>query len=140
MADWRNISDTEVDPDAPVTSELAYAFRDNVIAMAEGASGAPRISGAMISIGNGTMIGAYIMAYTASSVNYADVVAGSSLFPAGALNTASNDPTSGNSFSASAGRRSTSINFGSWRCCGMVSAASGVGSTSSGSSLFQRVA
>lgn len=43
MADWRTISDSEVDPDAPVTSDLMYALRDNAIAIAEGAPGAPVI-------------------------------------------------------------------------------------------------
>lgn len=44
MADWYVITDAQVDPDAPLTSELAYAWRDNPVAMAEGALGAPRIS------------------------------------------------------------------------------------------------
>lgn len=43
MADWFNITDTQVDPDAPLTSQLAYAWRDNPIAIAEGAAGAPLI-------------------------------------------------------------------------------------------------
>lgn len=43
MADWTNITDSQVDPDAPLTSEIAYAWRDNPIAIAEGAVGAPRI-------------------------------------------------------------------------------------------------
>lgn len=44
MADWKNIPDTDVDPDAPVTSELMYALRDNPVAIAEGAVGAPRVN------------------------------------------------------------------------------------------------
>lgn len=44
MADWTNIVDSALDPDAPVTSELAYAWRDNPIAIAEGAVGAPRVT------------------------------------------------------------------------------------------------
>ena len=43
MADWTVITDASLDPDAPLTSELAYAWRDNPIAIAEGAAGAPRI-------------------------------------------------------------------------------------------------
>jgi len=43
MADWFSITDTQIDPDAPLTSQLAYAWRDNCIAIAEGASGAPRV-------------------------------------------------------------------------------------------------
>lgn len=44
MADWTNITDAMTDPDAPLTSELAKAWRDNPIAIAEGASGAPRVA------------------------------------------------------------------------------------------------
>lgn len=44
MADYRTITDAEVDPDAPLTSSLGYAWRDNPIAIAEGATGAPRIT------------------------------------------------------------------------------------------------
>lgn len=43
MADWTTITDTQVDPDAPLTSGLAYAWRNNPIAIAEGATGAPRV-------------------------------------------------------------------------------------------------
>lgn len=42
MADWPNITDVAVDPDAPVTSNLMYGLRDAPIAIAEGAAGAPR--------------------------------------------------------------------------------------------------
>lgn len=49
MASWTSIPDSSLDPDAPVTSELAYAWRDNPIAITEGAGGAPRIQqGAMM--------------------------------------------------------------------------------------------
>lgn len=44
MADWTTITETATDPDAPVTSTLIKALRDNPAAIAEGASGAPRIS------------------------------------------------------------------------------------------------
>ena len=43
MADWTTITETATDPDAPVTSTLIKALRDNPSAIAEGASGAPRI-------------------------------------------------------------------------------------------------
>ena len=48
MADWTTIADTQVDPNAPVTSELMTALRDNPIAIAEGAVGAPMISTAAL--------------------------------------------------------------------------------------------
>lgn len=44
MADWTTITDSQVDPKAPVTSELMTALRDNPIAMAQGATNAPRIA------------------------------------------------------------------------------------------------
>lgn len=44
MATYNTISNTQVDPESPVTSELMTALRDNPIAIAEGASGAPRIA------------------------------------------------------------------------------------------------
>lgn len=43
MADYTTITDAQVDPEAPITSELMSALRDNPTAIAEGASGAPRI-------------------------------------------------------------------------------------------------
>lgn len=45
MADWVDIQDSQLDPDAPLTSELAYSWRDNPIAIAEGAVGAPKVMG-----------------------------------------------------------------------------------------------
>ena len=43
--DWVTISESQVDPNAPLTSELMTALRDNPIAIAEGSSGAPTILG-----------------------------------------------------------------------------------------------
>lgn len=48
MADYTTITDTQVDPEAPITSELMSALRDNPIAITEGASGAPRVQTAAI--------------------------------------------------------------------------------------------
>lgn len=44
MATWVDIADSSTDPDAPLTSELAKAWTDNVIAAFEGAAGAPRFA------------------------------------------------------------------------------------------------
>lgn len=43
MPDYRVVADSEVQPDAPVTSSLGFALRDNPAAIAEGASGAPKV-------------------------------------------------------------------------------------------------
>jgi hypothetical protein len=45
MATYVPILDTQLDPDAPLTSQLMYQLRDNTIAIAEGASGAAYIQG-----------------------------------------------------------------------------------------------
>lgn len=42
---WRTIPDSEVDPEAPILSSTGYALRDNLVATAEGLSGAPRVEG-----------------------------------------------------------------------------------------------
>ena len=49
MADYVAQTDSQLDPDAPLTSELAYGWRDNLIAVTEGAVGAPRVQDAALS-------------------------------------------------------------------------------------------
>lgn len=48
MTSYITITDAETDPSAPLTSELAKKWRDNPIAITEGATGAPRIVGSAI--------------------------------------------------------------------------------------------
>lgn len=48
MATYITITDSQLDPDAPLTSSLAYQWRDNPIAMFGGAVGAPRLQFAAI--------------------------------------------------------------------------------------------
>ena len=43
MATYLTITDSETDPDAPLTSELAKKWRDNPVAIAEGSVGAPYV-------------------------------------------------------------------------------------------------
>lgn len=43
MTSYITITDAETDPSAPLTAELAKKWRDNPIAITEGASGAPKI-------------------------------------------------------------------------------------------------
>lgn len=50
MADWTTIADAQVDPKAPVTSELMTALRDNPSAIAEGSTGATRIYGGALAV------------------------------------------------------------------------------------------
>ena len=69
MADWTVITDAQLDPDAPLTSDLAYAWRDNPIAIAEGASGAPRIRAD--AMGGSVAGGTLLFGCGGSSVSYA---------------------------------------------------------------------
>lgn len=141
MADYRVIADTEVDPDAPVTSELAYAFRDNPIASFEGASGAPKLQDAALGdpITAATdrgrdwvlrrnaralseVIGTYAFLRANNSLNFGQVIAGSSLTPASA-----------------AGSTSGSLGVaGSWRCMGFTNAPSSEEPAAS-TTLFLRI-
>ena len=43
MAVWTTIPDGDIDPDSPVTTPLMTALRDNVTALSEGVTGAPKI-------------------------------------------------------------------------------------------------
>lgn len=43
MADWTTIPDANLQPGEPLTSELMLALRDNPAAIADGATGAPRV-------------------------------------------------------------------------------------------------
>jgi hypothetical protein len=45
MATWTNVANTSLEPGSPARSVDAFALRDNPIAIAEGAAGAPRIAG-----------------------------------------------------------------------------------------------
>lgn len=58
MANWTTITETATDPDAPVTSTLIKALRDNPAAIAEGASGAPRIVSSALNTATGSVSGA----------------------------------------------------------------------------------
>ena len=137
MADYRTITDAEVDPDAPLTSSLGYAFRDNPTAIAEGATGAPRIQDAALDTsvtGAGTTwvmnriiprnaggIGTYVLAATAAAGAYSinDTLAGASLTPSSADGAPSGSGT---------------LN-GTWRLHGLIE-----GSTVPGRvSLWQRI-
>jgi hypothetical protein len=45
MADWTNVADATLEPGKPIRAIDARALRENPIAIAEGAAGAPRIAG-----------------------------------------------------------------------------------------------
>lgn len=89
MADWTTITETATDPDAPVTSTLIKALRDNPAAIAGGASGAPRIDQPAMGTwlytagGIGTMAFLCILLGPFVSISHGDTRAGSLLEYAG---------------------------------------------------------
>ena len=54
MPDYRVVADSEVQPDAPVTSSLGFALRDNPAGIAEGAPGAPKVRSAALNLTAGS--------------------------------------------------------------------------------------
>ena len=90
MATWTNIPDSSIEPGKPIRSIDGIALRDNPIAIAEGASGAPRINpiGAMQHQGAAGAVGTYAWAGTVnddSRVAFGATLAGSLLRAQGAI-------------------------------------------------------
>lgn len=111
-----------VDQGSPLTQTLIMALRDNPIAMAEGAAGAPRIDGikAMIHQGNSNGIGTYMLAVGNLSTNtdfdFGDFVSGSNLDPVGIDNSSSVYNTAA---------ISALPPLGTWRCMGFANNSTG---------------
>ena len=127
MPDYRVIADSEVQPDAPVTSSLGFALRDNPAAIAQGADGAPRIQreamGTWISSAGG--VGTLVYAKhtnnpNTSSYSFGDTINGAFLAPSNA-----------------AGEGSGSLS-GVYRCLGVANTWAG-GSEARGTTLWVRV-
>lgn len=139
MADYIAQPDAAVEPDAPITSDLMYALRDNPIAIAEGADGAPRIRdvalGSLVTVAgrswvadrissaNWDFIGQVVMATYKGSVGVATggEVSGSLLSPANA-----------------SGESPGSTLPGKWRLQGYIGSISGT-PPQSRTSIWQRV-
>lgn len=120
MADYIAQTDSQLDPDAPLTSELAYGWRDNLIAVTEGAVGAPRIED-----------GALSTTITPTGVDWVlrRVAAGPAVYPGQrcfmshqgptAATYAPGDITDGSNLKfTSGGVFSATASNGSWMCCG----------------------
>jgi len=66
MATWTNVANTSLEPGSPARSVDAFALRDNPIAIAEGAAGAPRIETNALTA-NEQMTTANVLARTAGA-------------------------------------------------------------------------
>jgi len=143
MADWTNVADATLEPGKPTRAIDARALRENPIAIAEGAPGAPKIEDAALdttvtSAGTDWVlartagatvgaVGSYALLRRNSSADPDDTIAGSELFYAGALNAASaagnfvDDPgffVAINVFAFAAGALTSPA--GTWRCMGRI--------------------
>lgn len=76
MTDYTAILDTHIDPDAPITSGLAYQMRDNPIAIAEGALGAPKIAIKTVQADAGTTDISGVDAWSGFTINATTALGG----------------------------------------------------------------
>jgi hypothetical protein len=138
MTDYIGITESQSNPFAPLTSELVKQLRDNPIAIAEGAPGAPRLLDAALgssptnagrnwvlersALSTVGRVGTYAMLKNASAIggNPGDVFSGSDLNYASAGGTVFGDRPNG-----------------SWRLMGAVGA--GGGANGEDVSLFLRI-
>ena len=149
MADWTNLPNQAVGVGGLPSGTTVTALRDNPVAIAQGAAGAPLISGALTKIIAQQEIGAFIFARGPSTTAYGSVVAGSSLTYSGALASVSAGTIQSGAAleSFSMWAVSSGSPTGSWVCLGRIQAistarglASPVPSAATAATLWQRVA
>lgn len=140
MTTYTTIADADIDQDSPVTQPLMTALRDNPIAMAEGAAGAPSVLGNIAANSAADGIGTYVFAVstTASDVSYGNTRAGSALRPTSAIQ--SGDLDFADPFTFAEG----SALSGTWRCMGtydyaFTGTASDSGKNVYGATLWLRI-
>ncbi len=153
MATFRDILDTETDAEAAILADLMKALAENPVAIAEGAAGSTKISGALLRLGNVLDIGSYVIADLGTTTTALHAtVAGSALNPCGVIRSCSFSISNGGSGISSAsgswnaGEDAVALS-GTWACRGRIGAtsasSSGGSSTSaivSAATLWQRVA
>ena len=130
MATWTTVPDASLEPGKPIRSIDALALRDNPVAIAEGASGAPKIADAALG-STVTSAGTYwVLARNAAAdvgavgtyaflrpATYADYSAGATLAGSNLRYSSAitdGDGTSIGSYATSDGGTPT----GTWRCMG----------------------
>jgi len=137
MADWTTIPDSSIEPGKPIRSIDGLALRDNPIAIAEGAAGAPRNTDASLSTTATNTGRDWVLARNALSAvgavgTYAMLgrpqgVGGSSVGPGG-TSAGSSLRYTGASISANAQSYISGTSpSGTWRCMGNFQAVSSGG-------------
>ena len=128
MADWTNLPNAAVGVGGLPSGTTVTALRDNPVASAEGAAGAPRIEYEALASWYSTAgaVGTYAFAWrnsTATPPAFGGTVAGSQLRPAGlsgggiSVTTDSTRFSSTDDFFGSAGTGRSALS-GTWRCMG----------------------
>lgn len=156
MTTYVTIPDTAIDLNSPLTQPIVFALRDNLLATAEGSSGAPKIlnaafadgtighekfqsdavSTAITLIGAGG-IGSYAFGYASTTdVAFGDIVSGITVTSAA---------RAGDWGIAVSGGFSGTAAAGTWRCMGLYDASASVGTGQDpafldGATLWLRVA
>ena len=142
MATWTTIPDSSLEPGKPIRSIDTLALRDNPVAIAEGAPGAPTISlaaivSALASVPVGS-IGSYAFLGETSTTSTipGGTRAGSVLRYAGVSKLQAWSATS----AVSVGSGSTTTPNGTWRCMGISFGALGESTSAYGATLWLRIA
>ena len=126
MADWVDIDNTTIEPDAPLISSTMFALRDNPKAIAEGAAGAPRVEKESLAdypwgaedFQSGTAERDWVLARTAAA-NVGTVGSYAFLYEFGTVSPGST--RSGSSLTYANGSRAQSGSpSGTWRCMGFA--------------------
>ena len=124
MADWTTIPDTTFEPGAPAKGRDMRFLRDNPIAIAEGASGAPRIQ--TDGIGTGAVTNPKLSSSAVTNAKVSNGTLGAEKFQTGA--------TERNWVLARAASANTGA-VGSYAFLALVSGSSSGGDTTAGSNL-----
>lgn len=155
MSSWTNITDNALEPGKPIRSIDAFALRNNPIAIAGGAAGAPRILDAALSTDVTTAgkdwvmartaqatalsVGAYFFGLSGANRQVNETIPGNQIFTAGIVFDFPNDDEP--SFQTIAMPSSFSSQPGTVRCMGELPARrSYQGVSSVAMTLFLRIA
>ena len=132
MADWTTIPDSSIEPGKPIRSIDGLALRDNPIAIAEGAPGAPRLADAALgpaasattagrdwvlartALADVGAVGTYAFLKTASAI-YANIAAGATRAGSALRYAGVHESDNTYTFVGSSGTPS-----GTWRCMGYL--------------------
>ena len=137
MTTWTTIPNTAVAAGGRPRGSVITALRDNPVAIAEGAAGAPRIAFAATSDGiAGATVGAIgtYGFFSSPDIATGSTIAGSSLTYAGGINSV-NISGNGNLSAGASGAPS-----GTWRCMGFIAKTESTNVTGAVASLFLRIA